>query len=460
MFAFIHMILWFRGSYKLDSLLIAVMATAAGCKVILEMLMLLTTDIEQYIFFLKLDNVFVFVVLVSLLWFIREYLQAGSLWLLGIIVLLRVLDLTVNFLSPGGAVFSELTAIGQSEAFWGESFSYPIGVVHPLKFWSDLGSLLILIFLAQATWKAWRRNRHKRAVIVGGGSILFILLAGIHTPLVDFGIIRTPYMIGIAFLAIVAAVTYQLLNEWLKTQSDLLRTRRELERLTRAVMLGEVAAGLAHELNQPLSAILSNAQAGRRILAKEDSDLVEIGEIFEEIIADDKRAADVVHGLRNMLREDADEIAAVDVDSAIHLATRILGGEFAAHDVIVKIDSDPGMPLARGDGVQVQQVIMNLLMNAMHALDAGPRSERRIWLTATTSVNGVLVSVRDTGSGIDEQLREQLFRPFVPSQSAGLGMGLAICRRIVERSGGRIWVERSCSDGTEVCFTLPLANGN
>jgi signal transduction histidine kinase len=460
MFAFIHMMLWIRESYKLDNLIIAVMATAAGCKVVLEMLMLLTSDIHQYIYLLKLDNISIFIVLLSLLWFIRVNLQAGSRWLLGVIVLLRVLDLAINFLSPGGAVFSELTAIGQSEAFWGESFSYPIGIVHPLKIWSDIASLLILVFLAQATWQAWHRGHRRRAIVVGGSSILFILLAGIHTPLVDLGVIHTPYMIGFAFLAIVAALTYELLIEWFKTQSDLLRTRRELERLTRAVMLGEVAAGLAHELNQPLSAILSNAQAGRRILAKEEPDFVEIGEIFEDIIADDKRAGEVVHGLRTMLHEETEESTAVDIESAIHIVTKILGGEIAARDVTVNIDSIADTPLARGDSVQIQQVIMNLIMNAVHALDACPRSERRIWLTATASNNGVLVSVRDSGSGIDEQLREQLFSPFVPSQSAGLGMGLAICRRIVERNGGRIWVERSGFSGTEMCFTLPFANGD
>ena len=460
MLAFVHLMLWLRGLRKLDYLITAAMATAAGFNVVLEMLMLLTTDVDQYIFFMRINTITIFVVLMSLLWFIRVYLHAGSRWLLGVIVLLWIVNLVINFLSQGGAVFSEIEAIGQSEAFWGEPFSHPIGIVHPLKIWSDIASLLILIFLTQATWQAWHRERRKRAIVVGGSSILFILLAGIHTPLVDLGVIRMPYMLGFAFLAIVAALTYQLLNEWLQTQNELLRTRRELERLTRAIMLGEVAASLAHELNQPLSAILSNAQAGRRILAKEDSDFVEIGEIFEDIIADDKRAGDVVHGLRAMLREETDESTVVDIDSAVRLVARILGGEFGAHDVTVKIDSASSLPMARGDSVQIQQVIMNLLMNAVHALDASPRSERRIWLSATASHNAVRVSVRDRGSGIDEQLGEQLFKPFVPSQNAGLGMGLAICRRIVERNGGQIWVERTGPSGTEMCFTLPFAKSD
>jgi signal transduction histidine kinase len=462
MFAIVHMMLWLRGSYKFDYLIIAAMAMAAGCNAVLEMLMLLAIDVDQYVFIMKLDTLSIFIVLMLLVWFIRVYLQAGSRWLLGVIIFLWTINLVANFMSPGGAVFSEITAIGRSDAFWGEPFSHPIGIVHPLKIWSDVASLLILVFLVQATWQAWHRDRdrRKRAIVVGGSSIVFILLAGIHTPLVDLGIIRMPYMVGFAFLAIVAALTFQLLNEWLKSQNDLLRTRRELERLTRAVMLGEVAAGLAHELNQPLSAILSNAQAGRRILAKKDSDLVEIGEIFEDIIVDDKRAGDVVHGLRAMLSEETDESTAVDIDSAIRLVTGILGGELAAHDVAVKVDSASNIPLARGDSVQIQQVIMNLLMNAVHALEANPRSERRIWLSATASDNGVRVSVRDHGSGIDEQLREQLFKPFVHSQNGGLGMGLAICRRIIERNSGRIWVERTGSRGTEMCFTLPFAKGD
>jgi signal transduction histidine kinase len=460
MFAFVHMTLWLRGFHQFDYLIIAAMAMAAGCNAILEMLMLLTIDVDQYVFIMKLDTLSIFTVMMLLLWFIRVNLQAGSLWLLGVIVFLWTVNLVTNFLSPGGAVFSEITAIGRSDAFWSESFSHPIGIVHPLKIWSDIASLFILIFLAQATWQAWHRDRNKRDIVIGGSSIIFILLAGIHTPLVDLGIIRMPYMIGFAFLAIVAALTYQLLSEWLKTQNDLLLTRRELERMSRAIVLGEVAAGLAHELNQPLSAILSNAQAGRRILAKKDPDFVEIGEIFEDIIADDKRAGEVVHGLRTMLREETDESSAVDIDSAIHLVTNILGGEFSAHDVAVTIDLAPDIPLARGNGVQIQQVIMNLLINAMHALDASPRSERRIWLSATATDHAVRVSVRDHGPGIDEQLLDQLFSPFVPSQSAGLGMGLAICRRIVERNSGRIWVEQTGSRGTEMCFTLPFVNRN
>lgn len=454
------MILWWRGSRKIDSLIIAIMATAVGCNVILEMLLLLTTDVDQYIVTMRLGTVAIFFMVMSLLWFIRVYLQAGSIWLLGVIGLLWTTTLILNFFSPGGVVFSELTAIDRSETFWGESFSFPIGIVHPLKILADIASLLILVFLTQATWHSWRRDRHNRAVVVGGSSVLFILLAGIHTPLVDMGLIRMPYMIGFAFLAIIAALTYQLLNEWMATQRDLLKTRRDLDRMSRAVVLGEVAAGLAHELNQPLSAVLSNAQAGRRILKTENPDLVEIGEIFEDIIADDKRAGDVVHGLRAMLRDETDESAPIDIRSAIRFVTKLLHGEFSAHDVTVRIDLAQNIPLARGNKVQIQQVIMNLLMNAVHALDAIRRTERHIRLSAAASNDGVRVSVLDQGPGIDEELLEQLFTPFVASQKGGLGMGLVICRRIVERNGGRIWVERTGPSGTEVCFTLPFANGN
>ncbi len=454
------MVLWSHGTRRIDYLIIAFMAMAVGCNVILEMLMLSTIDVDHYNFIVKLGNVPIFFMLMSLLWFIRVYLQAGSRWLLGVIVLIWTSTLIANFLTPSGLVFSELTAIGRAETFWGESFSYPIGIVHPLKVFSDIASFLILVFLLQATWNSWRRDRHGRALVVGGSSVLFILLAGIHTPLVDMGLIRMPYMIGFAFLAIVAALTYQLSTEWLETQRDLQKTRRDLDRMSRAVVLGEVAAGLAHELNQPLSAILSNGQAGRRILDKENPDLVEIGEIFEDIIADDKRAGDVVHGLRAMLREETDESMAVDIDSAIKFVARLLHGEFTAHDVTVKIDLPENVPLARGNKVQIQQVIMNLLMNAVHALEANPRSQRHIRLSAAASDDGVRVSVLDHGPGIDEQLLEQLFTPFVSSHKGGLGMGLVICRRIVERNGGRIWVERTGSSGTEVCFTLPFANGN
>lgn len=458
-FAFLHMVLWWRGTRRIDYLIIVVMATAVGCNVILEMVLLSTTDVDQYIFIMKLGTFAIFVTLMALLWFIRVYLQAGSHWLLGVIALLWTISLITSFLSSDGGVFSELATIGRSETFWGEQFSHPSGIVYPINMWGDVATLLILVYLTQATWRSWRRDRHKRAIIIGGSSILFILLAGVHTPLVDMGLIRMPYMIGFAFLAIVAALTFRLLNEWLETQRDLLQARRDLDRVSRAVALGEVAAGLAHELNQPLSAVLSNAQAGRRILAKNDPDLVEIREIFEDIIADDKRAGEVVHGLRAMLREETDESVPVDICSEIQFVARLLSGEFSARDVTVKMDLAPNIPLAQGSKVQVQQVIMNLSMNAVHALDAKPRSERHIRFSAAASDDEVRVSVLDDGPGFDAHLLDKLFTPFVSSQNGGLGIGLAICRRIVERNGGRIWVERTGSSGTEVCFTLPFANG-
>ena len=239
-----HLLLWYRSRWRLEYLLSTVMAAAAGCNALLELAVMFASDIESYTFFLRMEVACIFVILMSLVWFVRLYLGAGSYWLLGVITALWVITLVVNFMSPGGNVFSEITELARYETFWGESFVLANGEIHPLKFLSDLASILILVYLLHASYLAAKNGRRRRAFVVGGGSVFFILLAGVHTPLVDAGLVRTPYMISFAFLAIVGALTYQLVRDALEAN----RYAREMERMSRGALLGEFAAGLAHDL--------------------------------------------------------------------------------------------------------------------------------------------------------------------------------------------------------------------
>jgi len=266
---------------------------------------------------------------------------------------------------------------------------------------------------------------------------------------------RTPYMISFAFLAIVAALTYQFVSEAERDRVDLQRTRREMERLTRIGMLGEVAAGIAHELNQPLTAILSNAQAARRFLASENPDLDEVRDIVDDIIADDKRAGSVIHGLRAMFNRDETLPDAAHVNDSVRLVSEILTGELRANNVVLKTELAQKLPAVNGDEVQIQQVLMNLILNAMHAMSDTPDHARRIVVQTVPNDDEVLISVADTGPGISADALPRLFDAFYTMQQDGLGMGLAICKRIVERHGGRIWAEANSDAGATFKFGLP-----
>ena len=446
---------WYQRQWKTEYLWSFLMAVAASLNALFELSMMFSTDIETYRGFFALQTICVFVVLLSLVLFAKLHLGHGAQWILVTIIIVWSLQVVGQTVFPEGPISTKLLELGRIETFWGEAFTIALVETRPMKYLTDAASVLILIYLMQSSWVAWRHGMRQRAVVVGGGAMLFITIAGIHTPLVDAGIVRTPYMISFAFLAIVAALTFQLISEAGRDRTDLQRTRREMERLTRIGMLGEVAAGIAHELNQPLTAILSNAQAARRFLAMENPDLNEVRDIVDDIIADDKRAGSVIHGLRAMFNRDETLSDAAHVNDAVRLVSKILTGELRTNNILLETELAPKLPAVIGDEVQIQQVLMNLILNAMHAMSDTPHNTRRIVVRTVPADGEVLISVADTGPGISADALPQLFEPYYTMQQDGLGVGLAICRRIVERHGGRIWAESNSDAGATFNFALP-----
>jgi len=456
MLGLIQVMTWYQRQLKFAYLLSFSMAAAASVSALFELSMMFTTDIERYQVLFTLHTICIFFVLISLVWFIKSYLGAGSQWIFVAIITLWSIQVLGNAFLPEGPLYLKILELGRVETYWGEVFTIARIETSPMKYLTDAASVLILIYLMQSTWVAWRHGIRQRAIVVGGGAMLFITIAGIHTPLVDAGIVRTPYMISFAFLAIVAALTYQLVSEAERDRIDLQLARRDMERLTRIGMLGEVAAGIAHELNQPLTAILSNAQAARRFLALKNPDLDEIREIVDDIIADDKRAGSVIHGLRAMFNRDETLPDAAHVNDAVRLVSDILAGEMRTKNVLLETELARKLPAVIGDDVQIQQVLMNLILNAMRAMNDTPDHARRIVVRTVPTDGEVLISVADTGPGISTDALPRLFEPFYTMQQDGLGVGLAICSRIVERHGGRIWAEANSDAGATFNFTLPI----
>ncbi|WP_438011138.1 response regulator [Sorangium sp. So ce321] len=256
-------------------------------------------------------------------------------------------------------------------------------------------------------------------------------------------------------------------NERLARELELTRTAElkvqkaqdELAHLNRVSAMSELAASLAHELSQPLAAILSNAQAAERLLAHAPPDIAEARAALADIMADDRRAGQIIQRMRAMLRKGELSVAALDLDALIREVVRLMASAALLAGTTVRIELAPGLPRVRGDGIQLQQVLLNLLVNALDAVARRP-PEARLVVVRTRRADGgqIELSVADSGEGIRPADLERVFEPFFTSKPQGLGVGLAISRSIVEAHGGRLWAEHCPGEGATFRCALPVWN--
>jgi two-component system sensor kinase FixL len=220
--------------------------------------------------------------------------------------------------------------------------------------------------------------------------------------------------------------------------------------------MGELAASLAHELNQPLTAILSNAQAAQRFLAGDGANLDEIREILSDIVHDNSRAGEVIRRMRTLFRKDEPEFTSLDLANVISDVVLLAHSDAINHNIRVLFEVPPGLPPVRGDRVQLQQVILNLLMNAFHAMKDCPLQEREVVVRGEVDgAEGILATVRDHGIGLGRGNLDKIFQPFYTTKRDGLGMGLSITSSIIEAHGGRLWAKNNEDRGATFYFTVP-----
>jgi C4-dicarboxylate-specific signal transduction histidine kinase len=231
--------------------------------------------------------------------------------------------------------------------------------------------------------------------------------------------------------------------------------RDEIAHLSRVAMLGELSGSLAHELNQPLAAILSNAQAAQRLLARDPPQIQTVTEILADIVASDRRAGAVIERLRSMLRKEDVKHALLDLNHVAEESLRLMHSDLLNRRVRVDTSFAQNLPPVSGDPVQLQQVMLNLLINGCDAV-AGRGREAHLHVSSRVTERGsVAIAISDNGEGIAPQDIERVFEPFVTSKSHGIGLGLAICRSIIEAHGGRLWASNNESRGATMEFELP-----
>lgn len=233
--------------------------------------------------------------------------------------------------------------------------------------------------------------------------------------------------------------------------------RDQLAHSGRVTMLGQMAASLAHELNQPLGAILRNAEAAQLLLDVESPDLAELREILKDVQRDDRRAGEVIGKLRGLLKQHSFDSRRLNLELLVDEVMSLVRTEAAVRGTKIHKEFEPGPAFVAGDPIHLQQVLLNLVLNALDVVEAMPEGKRWVRIGARRRDDGFIeVSVCDSGSGVPPGMAEQIFSPFFTTKPAGMGLGLSICRTIVEVHGGRIWVDTEAVGGASFCFTLPL----
>jgi signal transduction histidine kinase/integral membrane sensor domain MASE1 len=254
-----------------------------------------------------------------------------------------------------------------------------------------------------------------------------------------------------------AVVAHTETTDVKRAEIDAQRVRQELAHSARVFTMGELTASLAHELNQPLAGIRTNAQAAQRFLDATPPDYSEIRGILSDIVEDNKRAADVIDRLRELMRKGQPESARVDVNDVVCGVIKLVSSDAIIRGVNITSDLASEPLIVLGDRVQLQQVVLNLLVNAMEAMADGAGGQRAVVVRTRLSDRAVEVFVEDNGHGLAAGTHDMLFEPFYTTKSSGMGMGLSIARSIVQAHGGTIWARGNPARGATFHFALPVA---
>jgi two-component system sensor kinase FixL len=580
-----HLLVWSKRRSAWASLFFALSSSAVAAYAACELWMMRSQTPQEYGMALRWLMAAAWLITVSLLGFTRVYLRAGRLWLAWTVVGARTLTLLADFGSAPNAAYLEISSLRQVR-FLGEAVSVAHGVPNPWMPLAQLGLLLWVVFLLDASLAVWRRGDRRQALVVGGGIVFFAAAGMIESVLVFREIVQAPFRVTPFYLGLVLAMGYQLSDDvlraarltddlrerdqqmtlaadaaelglWVWTtpqdtvwgteklnpmlgfapgepisgesfltrvhpedreptrqalrraldekseysteyrvllpdgrqrwiaargrvetparggavrmlgvcmditarkqdEAEMLRLHADLAHAGRVSTMAQLASGLAHELSQPLGAILRNAEAAQLLLQSSAPDLGEIRAILADICKDDHRAGEVIDHMRALLKRRGLERVELDFTELVNEVLVLVQPDAGSRKVRLAVEVPATLPPVRGDRVHLQQVLLNLILNGIDAMSDVPAEQRRLVVRARPADAGTVeVAIADAGRGVTAAKLERLFEPFFTTKPDGMGLGLPISASIIGAHGGRIWAE-SGPTGATFYFTVPV----
>ncbi len=464
-FTLLYGLLWLSDTRRLENLMfcLAVLGFVGLAGVELGMMHAASAaEYERWAYWYHLP---LFVGITAQVLFVRYYLGSGRDWLMWTVIFTRLVVLLANFVLEPNFNFERINSIAHV-SFLGEQVTViDSAVVRPWQWLPLLNCVLFVLYIADAALTLWRRGdpqARQRALVVGLGFVVPLALGVALSQSAVLGIARLPILGAPSFLLTAAVMGVELSRQLLlgrRAGEEATELRGELARIGRISALGQLATALAHELNQPLGAILRNAEAAELLLEQPAPNVPELKAIMADIRKDDSRAGAVIDKMRAMIRRNSAETRSVPVQELVRDTLTLAHAEALERQVILNCSFAASLPPVAADRVQISQVLLNLIINGMDAMASCPPPGRRLLIEAhAADAATVMVTVADSGPGIRPDMVARMFDPFFTTKPDGMGMGLPVSRSIVEAHGGRLWAESNVGGrGLSMRFTLPRA---
>ena len=462
----IHLLVWLRSRNAWGNLLLANCALSGAVMVGFDVALMHATTASQSAALLRWMYLPLSWGMVSLLFFIRQYLGTGRTWLMWLVVGLRAFTVGLNFAIPGSLIVRNVTSI-ETVPILGERISIPVGVTNRWMLLGNAGAALFLIYFVDASVLAWRQGKRKEALIISGIFVPAILVALVRAVLllVTGGslAVPTPYLISLVPLAVILVMSVGLSGELLRAEAlarelrdsheRMDRATMELDRVSRLTAMGEFAAALAHETIQPITAMIIEAKTSLRALPSSGPGIEDARIGLQNIVESGQRAAQMIQRNRELFRHRTVRSVPLDINDVIGEARSLAGRRLNDSNVNIDMILDRNLPAVPGDRVELQQVLLNLIANSIDAAES--RSSPRVWVRSSLDGDAVRVEVGDNGVGLAEVDTLRMFSLSYTTKPNGTGVGLSVSRAIVDAHGGRIWAEPNAEGGASFFFTLP-----
>ena len=458
--------LWILDRRSLANLAFGVVALAVAGLSITELGMMHSASAAEYGAWVRWFHLPNFFAVVGLVAFVHLQFGTGRAWLAGVIVALRAVLLALNFLLDPNVNWSEISSL-RTMSFLGQ----PVAVVgsavvrQPVQWLGTLASLLFIAYVADALASALRtadREFRRKALVICGSMLAFITLAILESQLVVWKLLPMPIVIAPLFLILIGAITYELSRAMvasMRMEREAARLRDQLAHVSRVTTLGQLSGALAHELKQPLTSILADAQSAQALLKAGKADVPELREILADICAADARADAIIERARALMKRSESEFQATSLGAVASDVLSLVKADAVKRGITLELALPESVPPVRADRVQLSQVLLNLVLNAMDSVSADTLRERKVRIEVRHSGGAhVEVAVVDSGSGIPDDIFPRLFEAFNTTKHAGMGLGLALSRTIVQAHGGDLRAENNAGRGATFRFTLATSS--